>query len=36
MPIDWSANVNLLTDRREHVIIQQLSRSEEILSIIDR
>ena len=25
MPIDWSANGNLLTDRREHVLIQQLS-----------
>ncbi|CAF5215342.1 unnamed protein product, partial [Rotaria magnacalcarata] len=25
IPIDWSANVNLLTDRQEHILIQQLS-----------
>jgi hypothetical protein len=25
MPIDWSANVDLLTDRREQILIQQLS-----------
>ncbi|CAF2411510.1 unnamed protein product [Rotaria sp. Silwood2] len=25
MPIDWSANANLLTDRQEHILIQQLS-----------
>ena len=25
MPIDWSADVNLLTDRREQILIQHLS-----------
>lgn len=25
MPINWSANVHRLTDRREQVLIQQLS-----------
>ncbi|UJR21269.1 hypothetical protein I4U23_024363 [Adineta vaga] len=31
MPIDWSANVSLLTDRREHILIQQLSCFQDIL-----
>ncbi|CAF1272649.1 unnamed protein product [Adineta steineri] len=31
IPIDWSANVNLLTDRREHTLIQQLSTFQDVL-----
>ncbi|CAF0991269.1 unnamed protein product [Rotaria sordida] len=31
MPIDWSANVNLLTDRQEHILIQQLSTFQDVL-----
>ncbi|CAF0888989.1 unnamed protein product [Rotaria sp. Silwood1] len=31
MPIDWSANVNLLTDRQEHMLIQQLSTFQDVL-----
>ncbi|CAM4769536.1 unnamed protein product [Rotaria magnacalcarata] len=31
IPIDWSANVNLLTDRQEHILIQQLSTFQDVL-----
>ncbi|CAF0844032.1 unnamed protein product [Adineta ricciae] len=31
MPIDWSADVNRLKDRREHILIQQLSCFQDVL-----